>query len=148
MTVYPKVSIEFCTACKWNLRASWYLQELLSTFGMDLGEVALIPRTGGIFTVTVQKAENEKEVLIWDRKREGGFPGKFFFFFFVSWIFYWHYSFTCDIDSKELKRLVRDVIKPGQNLGHVDRIKAVEGLVSEKKETEEVESAEACPNIN
>ncbi|CDO53546.1 Conserved hypothetical protein [Geotrichum candidum] len=125
MTVYPKVSIEFCTACKWNLRTSWYLQELLSTFGMDLGEVALIPRTGGIFTVTVQKAEDEKEVLIWDRKREGGFP-----------------------DSKELKRLVRDVIKPGQNLGHVDRIKAVEGLVSEKKETEEVESAEACPNIN
>jgi hypothetical protein len=50
-----------------------------------------------------------------------------------------------------LKRLVRDVIKPDQNLGHVDRIKAVEGLVSEKKkeqESEEVESAEACPNIN
>lgn len=77
MTVYPKVSIEFCTACKWNLRASWYLQELLSTFGMDLGEVSLIPRTGGIFTVTVQKSESEKEILIWDRKQQGGFPGKY-----------------------------------------------------------------------
>jgi hypothetical protein len=66
---------------------------------------------------------------------------------FTDIVFFYIYI----VDSKELKRLVREVIKPDQNLGHVDRIKAVEGLVSEKKkeqESEGVESAEACPNIN
>lgn len=66
-------------------------------------------------------------------------------------LIFFFFLFSKCIDSKELKRLVRDVIKPDQNLGHVDRIKAVEGLVSEKKqelESESTESAEACPNIN
>lgn len=61
-----------------------FAQELLSTFGTDLGEVALVPMTGGVFTVTIWHAEEEtvdnpatKETLLWDRKRDGGFPGKF-----------------------------------------------------------------------
>lgn len=63
-----------------------FAQELLSTFSTDLGEVALIPRTGGVFTVTVFHSPspstaagdgngNVKESVIWDRKRDGGFPG-------------------------------------------------------------------------
>jgi selenoprotein W-related protein len=43
-------------------------QELLSTFGTDLGEVTLVPGTGGIFTISCN------DTLIWDRKRDGGFP--------------------------------------------------------------------------
>ncbi len=39
--------------CRWFLRAGWYAQELLSTFGQDLGEVALVPGTGGVFQVHV-----------------------------------------------------------------------------------------------
>lgn len=54
-------------------------QELLSTFNTSLGEVALVPATGGIFTVTIQhKSEDDpsiKETLLWDRKSMGGFPG-------------------------------------------------------------------------
>lgn len=85
---YPRISITFCTACKWNLRAAWYLQELLSTFGTALGEVALVPGTGGVFVVRVETLEpsNDKsegettvvvvEKVIWDRVVEGGFPGK------------------------------------------------------------------------
>ena len=59
-------------------------QELLSTFGTDLGEVTLVPGTGGIFTIACN------DMLVWDRKRDGGFP-----------------------DAAKLKQLVRDVIDPG-----------------------------------
>ncbi|PRT53125.1 hypothetical protein B9G98_00745 [Wickerhamiella sorbophila] len=96
MPVYPRVAIEFCTACKWNLRAAWYLQELLSTFGHDLGEVALIPAASGVFRVTIELESGESKEL-WDRKKQNGFP-----------------------DSKELKQLVRNVIDPSRSLGHSD----------------------------
>jgi predicted Rdx family selenoprotein len=61
-----------------------FAQELLSTFNTDLGEVALVPMTGGVFTVTMWHAGPEtaleevstQETILWDRKRDGGFPGK------------------------------------------------------------------------
>ena len=84
----------YCTQCNWLLRAGWMAQELLSTFGVELGSVALIPGTGGIFEI---RLEGE---LIWERKRDGGFP-----------------------DVKTLKRLVRDHIDPGRDLGHIDRVR-------------------------
>jgi selenoprotein W-related protein len=86
------VRIAYCTQCHWLLRAGWMAQELLSTFGTELGEVVLVPGTGGVFTITCD------EHLIWDRKRDGGFP-----------------------DAAKLKQLVRDVIDPGLDLGHSDR---------------------------
>ena len=88
----PRVSILYCTQCNWLLRAGWMAQELLSTFSDSLGEVALIPGTGGNFEIRVGEA------LVWERKRDGGFPG-----------------------PKELKQRVRDVIEPGRDLGHTDR---------------------------
>ena len=88
----PRVVITYCTQCHWLLRAGWMAQELLSTFAGDLGEVALVPGTGGIFTISCNGA------LVWDRKRDGGFP-----------------------DAARLKQLVRDVIDPDRDLGHVDR---------------------------
>lgn len=74
---YPRISITFCTACKWNLRAAWYLQELLSTFGNQLGEVALQPGEAGVFVVRIKQNEETEETVLWDRKIDGGFPGKF-----------------------------------------------------------------------
>lgn len=74
------------------LRAAYFGQELLSTFGTTIGEVALVPATGGLFTVTLSYlpqtvSEGEEDgtkdkiqpqtVLLWDRKAEGGFPGRF-----------------------------------------------------------------------
>ena len=88
----PVVRITYCTQCQWLLRAGWMAQELLSTFGTDLGEVVLVPGTGGVFTITC----NDR--TIWDRKRDGGFP-----------------------DAAKLKQLVRDVIDPERDLGHADR---------------------------
>ena len=88
----PRITITYCRQCQWLLRAAWMAQELLSTFAEDLGEVALQPGTGGVFLIAY---EGE---LVWDRKREGGFP-----------------------DIKTLKQLVRDRLDPGRDLGHIDR---------------------------
>ncbi|NJL71630.1 MAG: SelT/SelW/SelH family protein [Candidatus Competibacteraceae bacterium] len=88
----PRVVIHYCTQCQWLLRAAWLAQELLSTFGQDLGEVALQPGTGGVFEISV---EGE---YVWERKRDGGFP-----------------------EAKVLKQRVRDIIAPGKDLGHSGR---------------------------
>ncbi|OVZ57449.1 SelT/selW/selH domain protein [Pigmentiphaga sp. NML080357] len=88
----PTISITYCTQCQWLLRAAWMAQELLSTFSTDLGQVALVPGTGGIFQIRYDGD------LIWDRKADGGFP-----------------------DAKALKQRVRDRLDPGRDLGHVDR---------------------------
>jgi len=77
------------------LRAAWFAQELLTTFVEEIGEVALIPGTGGIFQIHCDST------LIWDRKTMNGFP-----------------------DIKQLKQLVRDQICPDKQLGHVDRSQA------------------------
>lgn len=61
-----------------------FAQELLSTFSTSLGEVALIPASGGVFTVTIFHSgggfatagtDLTEEKVIWDRKTDGGFPG-------------------------------------------------------------------------
>lgn len=75
------------------MRAGWLAQELLSTFGNDLAGVTLIPDDlGGVFEIRCN------DILIWERKRDGGFP-----------------------DAKTLKTRVRDVIEPDRDLGHIDR---------------------------
>ncbi|KAG9257315.1 Rdx family-domain-containing protein [Emericellopsis atlantica] len=109
----PRVTIQFCTQCKWLLRAAYYAQELLSTFSTSLGEVALQPSTGGTFVVQIYHGTAEAKTL-WDRRTDGGFP-----------------------ETKELKRRVRDVIEPDRNLGHVDRDygKKDEQAVNEEKDT-------------
>jgi selenoprotein W-related protein len=88
----PRVSITYCTQCRWLLRATWLAGELLTSFTTDLGEVALVPGVGGVFTVRID------DEVVWDRKADGGFP-----------------------DLAPLKRLVRDRVAPGRSLGHTDR---------------------------
>ncbi|KAL8874231.1 MAG: hypothetical protein Q9174_000423 [Haloplaca sp. 1 TL-2023] len=91
-----------------------YAQELLSTFTTSLGEVALVPATGGIFIIEIVHSNIDSSIRdhtesqggtcqprmtqLWNRKTDGGFP-----------------------ETKQLKKLVRDVIDPGRDLGHVDR---------------------------
>ncbi|KAK8161509.1 Rdx family-domain-containing protein [Phyllosticta citrichinensis] len=105
----PRVAITYCTQCRWMLRAAYFGQELLSTFGTAIGEIALIPATGGLFTVGLSYRPSEvagaeegadstvQDVLLWDRKAEGGFP-----------------------ETKVLKQRVRDHLEPKRNLGHSD----------------------------
>jgi selenoprotein W-related protein len=88
----PRLEIEYCTQCRWLLRAGWMGQELLTTFPVELGEVALVPGSGGVFEIRIDGE------TIWSRAQEGGFP-----------------------DLPELKRLVRDRVAPSRKLGHTDR---------------------------
>ena len=88
----PKIRFTYCTQCNWMLRTAWMAQELLSTFGQDIGEVTLVPGSGGAFEVV---CDGE---TIWERKRDGGFP-----------------------DAAELKRRLRDRVWPEKDLGHSDR---------------------------
>jgi selenoprotein W-related protein len=88
----PRVEIEYCTQCRWLLRAAWLAQELLTTFAAEVGEVALLPGSGGTFEVRVNGD------TVWSRRAQGRFP-----------------------EAKELKQLVRDRIAPAKHLGHSDR---------------------------
>jgi selenoprotein W-related protein len=87
----PRVEVEYCTQCRWLLRAGWTAQELLTTFQAELGEVALVPGVGGVFEVRVDGQ------VIWSRGVEGRFP-----------------------ELKELKQRLRDVVAPERSLGHSD----------------------------
>lgn len=88
----PRIEIEYCTQCRWLLRAGWTAQELLTTFQTEIGEVALVPGTGGVFNVSVDGD------TIWSRSEQHRFP-----------------------ELKELKQLIRDRIAPEKELGHSDR---------------------------
>ena len=86
-----RVEVEYCTQCRWLLRAGWVAQELLTTFQDELTEVALVPGKNGIFEVRLNGA------VLWSRAGEGRFP-----------------------ELKELKQRVRDVVAPERSLGHSD----------------------------
>jgi selenoprotein W-related protein len=88
----PRIEIEYCTQCRWLLRAAWMAQELLTTFEGQIGEIALIPGSGGVFQV---RAAGQ---TVWSRERQKRFP-----------------------EIKELKQLVRDIIAPELPLGHSER---------------------------
>ncbi|WP_313739436.1 SelT/SelW/SelH family protein [Pseudomonas sp.] len=88
----PDIVITYCTQCQWLLRAAWLAQELLSTFGGELGGVTLRPSVGGLFIITCDG------IQLWERKADGGFP-----------------------EAKVLKQRLRDLIDPERDLGHNDR---------------------------
>jgi selenoprotein W-related protein len=92
MTNLPRIEIEYCTQCRWLMRAAWMAQELLTTFEAELGGVTLVPGTGGVFEV------RSADKLLWSRKAERRFP-----------------------DIKELKQRVRDVVAPEKPLGHSEK---------------------------
>jgi len=89
----PSVEIEYCPRCRWLPRAAWLAQELLATFEAELGSVALVPSAeSGAFEVRLAGE------TIFSRRAAGR-----------------------HVDATELKRLVRDRVTPGRDLGHADR---------------------------
>jgi selenoprotein W-related protein len=99
-----RVEIEYCTQCRWLLRAAWMAQELLQTFEQELEGVTLVPGSGGVFEIRLvgagagAGAQNTEEDTLWSRASRQRFP-----------------------EITELKRLVRDRVAPGRSLGHADR---------------------------
>ncbi len=71
------------------LRAAYLAQELLTSFEKELGEVALVPGSGGIFEVTL-----DGETLASNRETKR-MP-----------------------EAGEVKRLLRDRIAPERSIGH------------------------------
>jgi selenoprotein W-related protein len=89
----PAITIEYCPKCNWLLRAAYMAQELLTTFEEELYGVTLQPsETAGKYNIRIDSA------VLFDRKEQGRFP-----------------------EIKELKQLVRDVVSPGKDLGHIDK---------------------------
>ncbi len=87
------IIIYYCPKCKWLLRAAYYAQELLESFSEELEGVTLKPSvTSGQFSIWLN------DTILWDRKKDGGFP-----------------------EVKRLKQLVRDRVAPDKSLGHSDR---------------------------
>ena len=90
--VAPRVTIEYCTGCRWLLRAGWTAQELLTTFENELDEVAIRPgKRTGVFNVWVGNS------LVWNRTEIRRCP-----------------------EMKELKQKIRDIVNPERGLGHSD----------------------------
>ncbi|MCC3703989.1 SelT/SelW/SelH family protein [Rouxiella badensis] len=87
----PTVTIKYCSQCNWLLRAAWMAQELLNSFSTDLASVTLMPGTGGIYEITLD------DHILWERKRDGGFP-----------------------DAAQIKQRVRDICFPERSLGHIE----------------------------
>ena len=88
----PQIEIEYCTKCRWLLRASWISQELLSTFSNEISGITLIPSNiAGIFEI------RSGTKIIWERDKKGGMP-----------------------EIKVLKQKVRDLVAPDKDLGHID----------------------------
>lgn len=88
----PRVEILYCPGCRWLARAAWMAQELLTTFGDTLGEVAIVPASSGTFEI---RLDGER---LHSRAREGGFP-----------------------EPKTIKQQIRDRLTPSRDLGHSDR---------------------------
>ncbi|VEU23564.1 DEKNAAC104729 [Brettanomyces naardenensis] len=115
MLDYPLVSISYCVRCHWMLRAAWYQQEILQTFGskqdsvisanasnvpkLTINSVILKPSLiAGTFTIAVKVKKNDNWIVVWDRKMDGGFP-----------------------DSKIVKQKIRDLVRPGLKMNHLDK---------------------------
>jgi len=94
MNTENKLTIEYCTKCKFMMRSAWIAQELLQTFSEELAEAALRPsEVPGIWRIYANGQQ------VWDRKTERGLP-----------------------ELKDLKRRVRDIIAPNKDLGHAETI--------------------------
>ncbi|MDX1518724.1 MAG: SelT/SelW/SelH family protein [Gammaproteobacteria bacterium] len=87
----PVVTIEYCSQCRFILRAAWMAQEILMTFAEDVQEVSLRPGKGGVFNVYIDGE------LLYSKQESGRFP-----------------------ESSELKQMMRDRIAPDKDLGHSD----------------------------
>lgn len=111
----PRIEIEYCTGCRWGLRAGWLAQELLATFEAELAEVALVPgREAGVFRVRLD------EELLFDRRDQARFP-----------------------EPREIKQAIRDRIAPGRSLGHSDRPVAAAGAAFGDGAEDDVSRSEA-----
>lgn len=116
---YPKIVIQYCSKCKWQNRAIWYLQELLQTFGDSISDISLQPIADvpGTFQVILYKDDSTTPTIIYKRKFKKSTSSQEEDYYYDGFP-----------DSKFLKILVRNQLNPGENLGHIDKYTQVELL--------------------
>ena len=89
------------------LRATYYAQEILSTFESHnlIDSIKLKPNYLRNGTFQIYCRQNDNDIKIWDRKDEStkGFP-----------------------DVKTIKQLIRDIYAPDVGLGHSDKPKVID----------------------
>ncbi|MFQ6021825.1 MAG: SelT/SelW/SelH family protein [Acidiferrobacterales bacterium] len=68
----PGIEIEYCTQCKFLLRAAWVAHELLTAFQDRVGKVVLIPGSSGVFEIRVdgETLYSRKETHIFAESKE------------------------------------------------------------------------------
>ena len=122
------VLFEYCTGCRWQTRAFWMAQELLTTFNDDnLSAVTITPSNpppGARFVVSHFGTSDADPTVLWDRAEQGSFP-----------------------ELKELKRLLRDKISPERYLGHSDDQERQDSGSMGDGETTEAPSARTSTEI-
>lgn len=63
-----RLEIEFCTKCRFQGRAFWLARELFDVVPDLVGEIVLVPSSGGVFAVRYDGA------IVWDTSASGRFP--------------------------------------------------------------------------
>jgi predicted Rdx family selenoprotein len=136
-----------------------YAQELLSTFSTTLGEVSLIPATGGTFIITLHhrpphvppETDPSSQPDLSTSLSPSSFPDTRYLprpptTTIVLWDRKTEGGFP---ETKELKNRVRNVIDPGRDLGHVDRSlkKAAAGAGAAVNAEPGPEAPQAVPSI-
>lgn len=127
---------------------------------------------GGVLSLTLQDERNipptTQTTRLWDRKIDGGFPGMNIYFIFLMRLFFFLPPFSpspffsviskrdiyqnnqsppvLNAETKSLKKLVRDIIDPTRDLGHVDGHKAaVTNSTPKNNNTDEIgEESSGC----
>ncbi len=137
------ISIEYCSACRWMLRASWIAMELLTTFAKDDGlrSVTLLPTggrggvqddtEGGSFRVLASStgSSTDKDDPSSNKCKSSpssleGSEHSNVIGSATNNIVLWDRKIIGRFpESKEVKQLVRDFVNPTKDLGHSDVVR-------------------------
>ncbi|EMG47031.1 hypothetical protein G210_2685, partial [Candida maltosa Xu316] len=112
---YPKLVIQYCSKCKWQNRAIWYVQEILQTFPTEINDISIQPIHDfpGIFQIIIYHNDNTKDGKIIYKRR---FKGEKYRDENVG-----EYVFDGFPDSKFLKLLIKDELGLGPIGNHLEK---------------------------
>ncbi|PUU76871.1 hypothetical protein B9Z19DRAFT_1066301 [Tuber borchii] len=122
-TYYSKITITYYSGNEeWLSKATFFAQELQSTFPTTLNEVSICKASNDeVFTIKISVSKDSNgggastnEAVLWDRTINIGFP-----------------------DVESLKGAVRDIIEPGSGGGNIREVEAEDEDEEEYEEEDE-----------
>lgn len=132
---YPRVVIQYCSKCKWQNRAVWYMSEILQTFEGLVNDVSLQPIIDqpGAFQIIVQKNHDHKTILYKRRFKSKELAIKYGDVDGSQLAPYYYDGFP---DSKLIKVLLKDLLDDKVELGHAQKYSSTMLLNGERNQTE------------